>query len=358
MRILHVITTMDRGGAENHVAALSAAQRESGHEVSIAYLKGTAELVIGDEDAMKLTPKTGSMLRRWVRDGGVVHAHLPRAELAASALAPKATPLVISRHNTEPFLNSGPSSASRALAKWCGAQADTVIAISESVRAYHLNSGHLDQTTRTTVISYGYSMTSASALPFDWPNGLDGDPRPLRIATVARLAPQKDLPTLLTATAQLVGRGIDVDLRIAGDGPDKEALSRMVGQLGLQSNVRLIGRIPNPEQFIAGADVFALPSRYEGLGLVLLEAMAAGTPIVAARNTAIEEVIIDGKTGLLFETGNAEDLATKLVTITQAHDLSDQLVAAARERLQSEFSVDRMLEQTTAVYAAALERKR
>lgn len=358
MRVLHVITTMDRGGAENHLAALSAAQREVGHEVRIAYLKGTGELVIGDENATKLTPRAGSMLRRWVSSEGVVHAHLPRAEVAASALTPKPTPLIISRHNTEPFLNSGPSSASRALAKWSGAQADTVIAISESVRAYHLNSGHLDHTTRTTVIPYGYSMTSASALPFNWPHGLDGDPQPLRIATVARLAPQKDLPTLLKATAQLVGRGIDVDLRIAGDGPDKEALSGMIDRLGLPSNARLIGRIPNPEQFIAGADVFALPSRYEGLGLVLLEAMAAGTPIVAARNTAIEEVVIDGKTGLLFETGNAEDLATKLVTITQAHDLSSQLVAAASQRLQSEFSVDRMLAQTTAVYEAAIERKR
>ena len=358
MKVLHVITTMDRGGAENHVAALSAAQRETGHEVRIAYLKGTAELVIGDESATKLTPRTGSLLRRWVGGKGVVHAHLPRAELAACALTPKSTPLIISRHNTEPFLNSGPSLASRALAKWCGAQADTVIAISESVRVYHLSSGHLDQTTRTSVIPYGYSMNGSSTLTYDWSHGLDGDPRPLRIATVARLAPQKDLPTLLTATAQLVSRGLVVDLRIAGDGPNKEALSAMIDRLGLQSNVRLIGRIPNPEQFIAGADVFALPSRYEGLGLVLLEAMAAGTPIVAARNTAIEEVVVDGETGLLFETGNAEDLATKLVTIAQAHDLSSHLVAAASQRLHSEFSIDRMLAQTTAVYEAAIERKR
>lgn len=358
MRVLHVITTMDRGGAENHVHTLASSQRLNGIEARVVYLKGGGELAAAGDASAKLTAPSLPDLRSWIRGKGVVHAHLPRAELASLGLISRATPLIISRHNTEPFVGRKPSALSRRLSGLMTRRADTVITISKSVRSYHLSTGHLSRNTRTSVIPYGYHLSSASALPYDWSYGRNGDPPPLRIATVARLAPQKDLPTLLKATAQLVSRGIDVDLRIAGDGPDKEALSRMIGRLGLQSHVSLIGRIPNPEQFIAGADIFALPSRYEGLGLVLLEAMAAGTPIVAARNTAIEEVVVDGETGLLFETGNAQDLATKLITIAQAHDLSSQLVAAASQRLQAEFSVDRMLAQTTAVYEAAIERKR
>lgn len=358
MRVLHVITTMDRGGAENHVLTLASAQREKGDEVRIAFLKGTGELVVADDESTRLSPRSIRSLRQWVRTGGVVHAHLPRAELVAARLTPRSTPFIVSRHNTEPFHGSAPARVSRGLSRWSTRRADSVIAISESVKNYHLRTGHLNPDARIEVIPYGYSSSDASPLPYDWSSGRESNSRPLRIATVARLTPQKDLPTLLRSIALLKKRGLGIDLRIAGDGPDKASLSELIEHLDLASSVRMIGRISNPEQFIAGADIFALPSRYEGLGLVLLEAMAVKTPIVAARNTAIKEVVLDSETGLLFETGSADDLAAKLIRVANSSELADRLVNAGSQRLLEHYSVDRMFMQTMDVYEAALGRVR
>ena len=353
-----MITTMDRGGAENHVLTLASAQRDMGHEVRIAFLKGTGELVAAYEESTRLSRRSTRTLRQWVGSRGVIHAHLPRAELVAASLTPRGTPLIVSRHNTEPFLGSAPARVSRGISRWSTRRADSVIAISESVKNYHLRTGHLNPDTRIEVIPYGYTSSGASPLPYDWSFGRESIYRPLRIATVARLTPQKDLPTLLRSIALLKKRGLSIDLRIAGDGPDRASLSELIEHLDLASSVRLIGRISNPEQFIAGADIFALPSRYEGLGLVLLEAMAVKTPIVAARNTAIEEVVLDGETGLLFETGSSDDLAAKLIRVANSSELADRLVNAGVQRLHEHYSVDRMLRQTIDVYEAALGRVR
>jgi len=204
------------------------------------------------------------------------------------------------------------------------------------------------------VIPYGYLQPD-----FPWNDRYDwGDGREeaLRMACVARLTHQKDLATLLRGVAQLQADGLNVNLRIAGEGPDHAELLALRDRLGLAQQVTFLGKITNPEAFIAGADIFALTSRYEGLGLVLLEAMGAGTPIVASRNTAIAEVVQDGVTGLLFETGNHRDFASQVIKISRDPLLAGRLVNSGRQRLHSEFSVDRMTSRTSEVYQGARER--
>lgn len=357
MRILHVITTMDLGGAEKHVAALASAQVAAGQDVRILYLSGDGPAVPAGISASRMRPRRPHALsetQKWLQGHGIVHAHLPRGEITGATLASRRAPLIISRHNTEPFIGTKPSSISRRASRLLTGRADTVIAISESVKRYHLSTGHLTRDTRVAVIPYGYQPIQDSTVnSYEWGERQDGV---VRIACVARLAPQKDLGTLLRGVARLRSLGRDVDLRIAGEGPDRSALMALRDSLGLRENVTLLGKIPNPESFIAGADVFALTSKYEGLGLVLLEAMAAGTPIVAARNTAIEEVVTDGEAGLLFETGDHADFAAKVLRFTSSNQLVADTVKAAHQRLTTSFSVDTMRTQTDEVYCQALGR--
>jgi glycosyltransferase involved in cell wall biosynthesis len=135
------------------------------------------------------------------------------------------------------------------------------------------------------------------------------------LVCVGRLAPQKDHPTLLAALARLPA---EVVLLIVGGDPfgDGEArLKRAAAELRLGERARFLGIRHDVPDLLAASDLFVLPSLWEGLGLVFLEAMAVGLPVVATTVSAIPEVVEDGATGWLVPPGDPERLAA---TIAQA----------------------------------------
>ena len=137
------------------------------------------------------------------------------------------------------------------------------------------------------------------------------------IITVARLEKVKGTEYLIGAFARLslLGR---LSLVIIGDGSERKNLENLVKKLNLEERVEFLGEIPNERipEYLAGADCFVLPSLKEGFGIVVLEAMAAGVPVVASKVGGIMDIIEDGKTGLLVEPGNSEDIAK---AIREAH---------------------------------------
>lgn len=148
-----------------------------------------------------------------------------------------------------------------------------------------------------------------------WSQALETAPRLLRgrpsILCVAHLYPRKDVRTLLDAVARLAP---DVVLRVVGTGPEEESLARRANRRDLQGRVELLGHV-SFERLAAEyrrADVFCLPSRQEGFGIVFLEAMAAGLPIVAARCAAVPEIVRQGEGGLLVPPRDPEALAGAL----------------------------------------------
>lgn len=136
--------------------------------------------------------------------------------------------------------------------------------------------------------------------------------RPLLVAC-GRLHPQKGYPYLLDAILQ-VGKIFPVDLWIVGEGPLRPTLERQIKQLGLTDTVRLLGFQPNPYQYMAAADLFVLPSLYEGFGNVIVEAMACGTPVVATDCPhGPAEILEWGKNGLLVPPADADALARQIL---------------------------------------------
>lgn len=136
-------------------------------------------------------------------------------------------------------------------------------------------------------------------------------------------------------------------------GPDEDGLGgEVASRCGRRA--RLVGYTPAPERYLAAADVLCLPSYREGFGSVVIEAAAAGLPAVGSRIYGVADAIVDGKTGLLFEAGNAADLAAKLSQLLADESVRQHMGAAARERALSEFSQARLVGLLEARYRAIL----
>jgi glycosyltransferase involved in cell wall biosynthesis len=160
------------------------------------------------------------------------------------------------------------------------------------------------------------------------------EPRHPTVLAVARMYPRKRLGDLLAAAALLRARIPDVRVRIVGEGPESAVLRRRRQALGLDDVVTFLGEVSRQALALeyAGADVFCLPTVQEGFGLVFVEAMAAGLPVVACRAAAVPEVVEDRRTGLLVNPRSPDELAMAMETLLTNPGLRAQLGEAGRRR--------------------------
>jgi glycosyltransferase involved in cell wall biosynthesis len=159
---------------------------------------------------------------------------------------------------------------------------------------------------------------------------------PPAILTVAHMYPRKNLGLLLNALACLRDAGVAFQGWIVGDGPCRNAWERLRDSLVLQDRVTFLGTIPRRQlvERYRRAAVFCLPSRQEGFGIVFLEAMACGKPIVAGRAAAVPETVTDGECGLLVDPEDPEALARALTALLRDPDLRQEMGEAGRRRVE------------------------
>ena len=177
---------------------------------------------------------------------------------------------------------------------------------------------------------------------------------PPRIVAIGRLAAPKDALTLVRALAAVGPRPYSA--LVVGDGPDRPAVEAEIRSLGLERAVRLAGERRDVPGLLADADVFVLSSRSEGAPLSVLEAMAAGLPVVASAVGGVPELVADGATGLLVPPGDPGALAAALDRLLADPALRRRLGAAARERVRTRFDLAGMREAHLALYARELAR--
>lgn len=314
MKVLHLITTIDMGGAEKQLLVLVREQISSGIDVTVVPLKGSNELLaefsnagakVLSELCSQSIPVQLFRLRNITRlHEYVLHAHLPRAELLASLIRHKKC-LIVSRHNTENFIPQGPRILSITLSRWVYARAKGVICISQAVKNFMLLNLEIPDTPKVSVVHYGFDQNFQISR-----HKIKEKPHSL-VGTIGRLVPQKDQQTIIRAVSYLAQKGIVVQLQILGEGPLREDLEKLVVDLGLEKQVKFMGRTSDVRSFLDSLDIFILASKYEGFGLVLLEAMCAGVPIIAAENSAIREVL-GPEHKLYFETSNYLALAEQI----------------------------------------------
>jgi glycosyltransferase involved in cell wall biosynthesis len=231
--------------------------------------------------------------------------------------------------------------------------ADLVIATSQGV-ADDLVASFGGHRTRVHVVPNPVDLaTVASASQEPLEAALEADWRRPVIVAAGRLAEAKNYPLLLEALA-ILREQIPASLFILGQGDQEPALRRMIQDRGLSECVHLCGFRDNPWKYIARADVFALTSRYEGFGNVLVEAMACGVPIVATSSPGTRDIVSSGADGLLVERHEPAAVAAALAEVLSDRSMRQRMSAAARrhaERYRTEsvaLAYDRVLTEALA----------
>ena len=156
--------------------------------------------------------------------------------------------------------------------------------------------------------------------------------RPAIITTVGRLVDLKDHSTLVRAFA-LLRKGREATLQIVGTGPNKERLIALAAELGVADDVHLLGWRDDPYSVLQGSDIFALSSTTEGFGIVLIEALACGLPVVSTDcKGGPREILEDGRSGLLVPVGDPQSMATAFLRLLDDRDLYSEMSAQATRR--------------------------
>jgi glycosyltransferase involved in cell wall biosynthesis len=178
------------------------------------------------------------------------------------------------------------------------------------------------------------------------------------VAVVAKLTEQKGHAILLRAMGSLLGQDSNLHVLIAGDGPLADALHAQAAGMPGGDRVRFLGVRSDVRAMLAAADLFVLPSLWEGLPMALLEAMAAGLPVVATAVSGTRDVVVDGVTGMLVPPGEELALADAIEQLITDRQTAEAMGSAGRQRVAEEFSGSRLAERHAAMYAAAVTAER
>ena len=335
------------GGGERQVLGLVRHLARRGHENVLAAPEGSAIVRLlppGDARGVPLAVRNDVDLFAAFRLAhlvarerpDVVHLHTSRA-LALTLWLPRlAAPAVVTRRMDYPVRRG---LRTRLL---YGRRVAAVAAISEEVRR-QLEAGGVAPE-RIRVIPSGVEVPDG--LP--GPAGREAARRRFGagpetvIAVVAALETRKGHDVLLHALARAGARGLAFTALLCGDGSQRAALEEEAGRLGLSSHVRFLGEQRQVADVLAAADLFVLPSRKEGLGVAILEAMALGLPVVASAVGGIPESVEDGGTGLLVPPEDVDALAAAIARLARDPGLARRMGERGRERARVRFAMSAM----------------
>jgi glycosyltransferase involved in cell wall biosynthesis len=341
-------------GGQNQFLLLLKGLYERGHAAELLTAKGSslghraekAGICVHYTSRHSLRIPAARKIRRLMSDGRFDLVHVNEAHALSAAWMARAylrVPLLISRRVGFP-LGRGYFSRAR-----YGA-ATRIIANSKWVAEQALASGAAKE--KLAVIYEGVEippLPGAAARRADrlrW--GVKDQDRLLGCAGV--LLEDKGQEWVIRALARLREEFPHAKLLLAGEGPDRGRLQKLAAELSLQEAVIFAGFVKDVEVFYRAIDVFVFPALFEGLGTSLLAAMAQGVPSVTYFGCALGEIVNDGKSGLQVEPRNVEALARALRNILGDSNFAAQLGQTGRQRIETTFSADRMVEETMRLY--------
>ena len=353
MRVMHVVLSLDCGGLERVVLDLVRGGQALGQELGVLCLErpGTlAPLIDSNSVTLRcihkkpgLSFRTSSRIKEVFREFNptVVHTHQIGALFYAGSAARKlGVPAII---HTEHGKHYRSRFRTRVLGRVAARHASRFICVSKDI-AKEVESCRIAPSRNIRVLPNGIDVKrfAPSGLRHLGRKELAIPEDAMVIGTIGRLNEVKRQDLLIQAFAQHARRDPDARLLIVGDGPLQDDLRQLAMSLGVQDSVCFTGYKPDPERFLELMDVFVLSSRSEGMPLSVLEAWAAGVPVVTSDAGGLPELIRDGETGLLFPSGDQESLAAKLQMLLSNGELAANLRVHGRARVAAEFSLDKM----------------
>lgn len=274
------------------------------------------------------------------RSFDVIHAHyaVPQGLLGVFLKKIKGKPLVVTLHGSDVTV-LGSNAATRPLVGFVLRNADRVVAVSRFLRKEALKLGAAEEKTR--VIYAGVNAGERKQ-----------GPAGKRVVFIGGLVKQKGVDVLLHAFKKVAAEHGDAELLVVGDGGERRSLERLGRKLGVRA--RFLGAVKDVAGVLAGSAVLVLPSREEGFGLVILEAMRSGVAVVATRVGGIPEIVRDGENGLLVEKEDPEALAEAIVKVLGDEALRSRLISGGFETA-GKFSWRRMAYEVDELYRELAE---
>ena len=377
-RVLRITTRLNIGGPARQAIYLTDELRSRGFDTRLvwgssglnegtipppAHVPNTFVPWLGRElrpvDDVRAAMVLAGIIRRWHPD--VVHTHLAKAGALGRSLAFRArVPVVVHTfhgHVLQDYFSSLKTAAFAKVERALAARTDALIAVAPWVRDDLLAMG-IGTEDRWHVVPVGVDLTPL----------LEDRPDPARsrllldlpahgpvVGIVGRLSPVKDHRTFLRAAVRISIAYPETTFVVAGDGPDRAALELEARAL-LGERIRFLGWVNDIATLYAACDVVALTSRTEGTPVALIEAAAAGKPVVATDVGGVSEVVRDGSTGYTVPAGDDVAVTAAVVSLLKDPDRARDMGDAGAAHVRSRFSRVRMADDLTALYAELLGR--
>lgn len=355
MNVLHIVRTFDLSGRSRMIFQLAEGLRGRGVVSTVAVLSNSAgfapsglEIVpLGGGEGFdpSLAGRVAALARR--KDCDVLHSHGRGAALHAALAAGwrRRRPLVHTVHRSD----GDPLPGGALVRRWLMARTDCVAAVSDAARLAFIEANGFPAA-RTMTIYNGVEPAAFS------PRAADAASATV-IGAVANLSPDKDTATLLQAFRLLLRKRPQAELWIVGDGPAGEAARTLCTTLGLTAQVKFLGFRNDVPRLLSNFNVLAHSTRTEGMGIAILEAMAAGVPVAASRVGGIPEIVEDGITGRLVPPGDDRALAAAIEELLDDAQRAAEMARRAALRVEERFTVARMCEAYASLYGRLTTRK-
>jgi len=365
MNILFLSTHLNTGGITSYLLTMTKGLIRRGHQVHVATSGGNMErefsaagaklLTLNIRTKSELSPKIYLALRplrRYIRENqiGLVHSQTRITQVMGAWLKRlDGTPHFSTCHG---FFKAR---VSRKLIPCWG---DAVVAISKAVEDHLVEDFGVDAEKVVLIesgIDLGEFTLTDEATKEERRRRFDLKGEPI-VGIIARLSDVKGQDILIEAMRKVVSRVPEAKLLIVGEGKTEGALRKMVERLNLTEYVRFFSVVNETSEMLSVFDIFAMPSRQEGLGLSIMEAQAAGLPVIATRVGGIPGLIEDGKTGALVDPENSDDLAEAIIRLLEDRVRLKEIGTAGRAFIAANHSSDKMIDKIEALYQGLVKK--
>ena len=372
MKVLQLITTLSSGGAELHLLTLCRRLKKQGVEIVVACMSeygkdgrtlrgefenaGIRVICVGNGHRFELRSFSSIAHLVEIEQPDILHTHLPRADLlgAIARFLNPSVAWVCSVHAIYSYDWSGRWTLPLFHFVW--RRADAMLCISHAVKDWLINCGV--PADMTQVIHYGIELEEFLQPQLDlrkqW--ALNGS---VIVGSIGRLEPRKGHDRLIDAMPGICESVPNALLLIAGQDSwgYGATLQRRIDELGFGEKIRMVGFQNDIASFLGALDLFAFATKSEGFGQVAVEAMAVGKAVVMTNIAPLTEIVVDGETGRLVDTGSADSFANVIIPLLKDPAERARMGALGRARVKEFFAAERMSQKTLSLYEDVLRRR-
>jgi glycosyltransferase involved in cell wall biosynthesis len=384
IRVLRVIARMNVGGPSLHVSYLTRELDERGYQTtlvagrvgeeegSMSYIAeelGVEPLYVPElQRAISPAPDLGAVLRlrtliRELRPH-IIHTHTAKAGAVGRAAAlvagrdrPKVVVHTFHGHVLRGYFDPAVAAMFRQLERRLARVTDVLVAVSPQVRDDLVRLG-VAPAGRIAVVRLGLDLEQRTAAPPDarrvFRDRLGIGEDRFVIGWLGRMTEIKRTDDLIRAFARLRSRGADADLLLVGDGPLRPALTDLAASLGVLDRTHFVGYQADVGEIYAAVDTFSLTSANEGTPATIIEAQAAGLPVVSTDVGGVADIVQDGVTGLLTAPGDVEGVTDALARLAEDGQLRTSMGEAGRTRVSTRYAIPRLVDDIDRLYRTFL----